>query len=66
MNRSRFTDSQILAVLKEVESGVAVSEARRTHGIGNHAGRKVSHRDNRTLNPAATQDSGASDLFQIS
>ncbi len=33
MKRSRFTDSQILAILKEAESGVAVPEVCRTHGI---------------------------------
>ncbi len=33
MKRSRFTDSQILAILKEAELGVAVPEVCRTHGI---------------------------------
>ena len=33
MKRSRFTDSQIPAILKEGESGVAVPEVCRTHGI---------------------------------
>ena len=33
MKKSRFTDSQILAILKEAESGVAVPEVCRTHGI---------------------------------
>ncbi len=33
MKKSRFTDSQILAMLKEAESGVAVPELCRTHGI---------------------------------
>jgi len=33
VKRSRFTDSQILAILKEAESGVAVPEVCRTHGI---------------------------------
>ena len=33
MKKSRFSDSQILAVLKQAESGVPVSELCRDHGI---------------------------------
>ena len=33
MKTSRFTDSQIIAVLKEAESGIPVPELCRTHGI---------------------------------
>ncbi len=33
MKRSRFTDSQILAVLKQVEAGEAVPAVCREHGI---------------------------------
>jgi putative transposase len=33
MKRSRFTESQILAVLKEVDAGRAVGEVCRKHGI---------------------------------
>jgi len=33
MKKSRFTDGQILAVLKQAESGVAVPELCREHGI---------------------------------
>ena len=33
MKKSRFTDSQILAVLKQAENGVPVPELCREHGI---------------------------------
>ncbi len=33
MRRSRFTESQIVAILKEGEAGVPVAEVLRTHGI---------------------------------
>lgn len=33
MKRSRFTDSQILAILKQNESGTPVSELCREHGM---------------------------------
>lgn len=33
MKKSRFTDSQIMAVLKEAEAGVSAAELSRTHGI---------------------------------
>lgn len=35
IKKSRFTDSHILAVLKDAEAGVAVPEVCRTHGISN-------------------------------
>ena len=33
MKKSRFTDSQILAILKQAESGVPVPELCRQHGM---------------------------------
>ena len=33
MKKSRFTDSQIIAILKEAESGVRVPDLCRTHGM---------------------------------
>lgn len=35
MKKSRFTESQIVAVLKEGETGVPVAELCRKHGISN-------------------------------
>jgi putative transposase len=35
METSRFTDSQIIAVLKAAEAGTPVPELCRTHGISN-------------------------------
>ena len=33
MKKSRFTEGQIIGVLKELESGVSVSELSRKHGV---------------------------------
>ena len=33
MKRSKFTDSQIIAILKEAESGIRVPDLCRTHGM---------------------------------
>ena len=35
MKKSRFTDAQILAILKQGENGVAVADLCREHGISN-------------------------------
>ena len=35
MKKSRFTDSQILAVLKQADAGVPVPELCREHGMSN-------------------------------
>ena len=37
MKKSRFTDSQILAVLKQAEGGTPISELCREHGISSAA-----------------------------
>jgi len=33
MKKTRFTENQILGALKEVESGISVSEVSRKHGV---------------------------------
>jgi putative transposase len=35
MKKPRYTDSQIMAILKQAEAGVAVSELCREHGMSN-------------------------------
>ncbi len=35
MKKSSFTDSQILSILKQADTGVPVSELCREHGMGN-------------------------------
>jgi putative transposase len=34
MKKTRFTESQILSILKEAESGLTISELCRKHGVG--------------------------------
>ena len=35
MKQSRYSDSQILAIIKQAESGVPISELCREHGMSN-------------------------------
>jgi putative transposase len=35
MRKSRFNDSQIMAILKQAESGVSVADLCREHGMSN-------------------------------
>ena len=35
MKRSRFTETQIIAILKEADNGVTVQDVCRQHGISN-------------------------------
>jgi putative transposase len=35
MKKSRYSDSQILAIIKQAESGVPISELCREHGMSN-------------------------------
>jgi Transposase. len=37
MKKSRFTDSQILAILKQAENGISVTELCRQHGMSSAA-----------------------------
>lgn len=37
MKKSRFTDSQILAILKQAENGMPVTELCRQHGMSSSA-----------------------------
>jgi putative transposase len=37
MKRSKFTEAQIFAILKEGESGISVAELARTHGMSEAA-----------------------------
>lgn len=35
MKKSRYTESQILAILKEADSGIPINELTRKYGLGN-------------------------------
>ena len=37
MKKTRFTESQIIGILKELESGIGVSELSRKHGVSDAA-----------------------------
>ena len=44
MKKSRFTESQIIGILKEAESGIPVAELCRTHGaLAHHEHRTCPH-----------------------
>lgn len=34
MKKARFSESQIIAILKEVESGISIGDVCRKHGVG--------------------------------
>ena len=35
MKKSRFTENQIIAILKEADSGMPIAELTKKHGLGN-------------------------------
>lgn len=35
MKKSRFTDNQIIAILKEADSGIPIADLTRKYGLGN-------------------------------